>query len=183
MGRPRKTPPLTDQIKRLDDEIPALEVAIGLQEQRQRQAEAALSEPMGELVSAVLDLSAAQQEHALDEVRGVLAQLAPPFARLIAGDRVRTAIIGERFMMPREAKPPFGGQRAVKSMLDGIPSTMKPSELSERLLTECAEASASEMISLIRGENRAATFDRRPHDLSKQPWRGHGIYGPLFRGG
>lgn len=158
MGRPRKTKSLADQIRDLDEEIPALEVAIRLQEQRQRDAEAAIAAPRLALVGAVLERGAERQGEAIEQTHVILAQLAGPLAVLIAEDKIREALIGDRFPIPRGAVPPFGGLRAAKTLLEGLPEKMRPSDLAERLLFEKAHALSTETIAEIRGDESCYDF-------------------------
>lgn len=151
MGRPRKIKPLGDQLRELDDEIPALEVAIGLQEQRQRDAEAAVAVPRLQLVEVVLERAAERQAACLEQTRSILAQLATPLAVLIAEDKIREALIGDRFPVPNGVNPPFGGLRAAMTLLEALPPKMRPSELAERLLFEEAHNLASATIAEIKG--------------------------------
>lgn len=152
MGRPRKTPSLSDQISRLDEEIPGIEVALTVQEQRIQAIEAAGAEPNLTLVGAVLEVGAEQRAADFADIRRTLAQLAPAFARLIAGDKIRGALIGDRFPMPRGAKPPFGGLQAVRSVLHGIPDPMRPVELDESALFAEAHEISTATIAQIKGD-------------------------------
>jgi len=148
----RKAKARDDRLATLDDEIPALEVAIRLQQQRIADADSAVAAPQLAFTAPVLDLVCEAQGAAVAEIRAGMAALAPALARLIAADQIRTATIGERFPLPDGKAPPIGGLPLFRAFAKALPERFKPAELAETLLFQAAHAISSETIASIKGE-------------------------------
>jgi len=140
-----------NRLVKLDEEAAAKNAAIRIQELRAAEADNAARLPQMPFIAAVLNIAAEVQGDGVEAVRSALAGLAPTFARLIAGDQLRGALLGDRHAIPPGAAPPFSGITVLRNTVKAIPERLLPSELSEERLFEAARAISSDIINQIKG--------------------------------
>src|SRR3989344_301953 len=140
-----------NRLAKLDEEAAAKNAAIRIQELRAAEADNAARLPQMPFIASVLNIAAEVQGDGVEAVRSALAGLAPTFARLIAGDQLRGALLGDRHAIPPGASPPFSGITVLRNTVKAIPERLLPSELSEERLFEAAREISSDIINQIKG--------------------------------
>lgn len=140
-----------NRLAKLDEEAAAKNAAIRIQEARATEADNAARRPQMPFVAAVLNIAADVQGDGIEAVRAALAGLAPTFARLVAGDQLRGALLGDRHAIPPGSAPPFSGITVLRNTVKAIPERLLPPELSEERLFEAAREISSEIINQIKG--------------------------------
>lgn len=139
------------RLTKLDRSVPARVAAIRMQRERVDAAEASVKQCRALLATPALHIVAEMQIEATDAIRSIVAQLVPAFARLIASDHVRNALLGERFAVPAGSPIGIGGLRTVEAIVKALPDRLKPPELANVLLFEAANAVSTDMLSQIKG--------------------------------
>lgn len=140
-----------NRLAKLDEDAAAKSAAIRIQEKRVEQAEAAAALPQAPFISAILNIATAIQGNGVANVRAALGSLAPTFARLVAGDQLRGALLGDRHPVPAGAAPPFSGLTVMRNTVNAIPERLRPPELTEQRLLEAAREISADIINQIKG--------------------------------
>lgn len=141
-----------DRLAELNEAIPVRAAAIEKQEQRVSEAIAIESLPNLPLIEATLDIVAEIQGDGASEAAAKLAELAPIAAKIIAADQVRSALIGDRFAMPRGYAPPFRGLALIQALSEALPERLRPAELEQALLLDAAREISLPIIRYVTGD-------------------------------
>lgn len=117
----------------------------------------ALQEKLGKADTAVSDAALTdfrvERDAAVTDAIEAIASLRPTLARLIAAERVRRRLIGDRFTFDARHHDPrqlWSGEHVAAKFLDSIPSRLLPDGF-PAAVTATAERIAAEMLAALKG--------------------------------
>lgn len=138
-------------IARLAGAMPAMEAAIVLQQPRIEAAAAKVETSRASLIAEVIALANQMQDEASTAARAMVAELAGPFATMIAADQLQTGLIGERFALPPGAAAPFNGETVARRMVASLPDRLRPERFEPAVLARNATEISTPIINEIKG--------------------------------
>jgi hypothetical protein len=119
---------------------------IGQLEGRLADAELALSD-------STLTAFRADRDEAHATALEVIASLVPFMARLVAADRVRRALVGDRYRLNATRHPPielWSGELVARAFANAVPDRLRPEAFVETI-EAAAENMATEAMALLKG--------------------------------
>lgn len=114
-------------------------------------AEEAIAVHTRRLSDTKMDFSEALTTAALPLVTNALNTLTEPLARLAAVSVVRERLMGARFRYDAARHPePIGAKQIVASLIQGLPSSLKPAQLTVEAVMTRADAIAADVLAQVQ---------------------------------
>jgi len=146
-------PPKLQRVKRiasLSEKIPALTAAIPLQQTRVEERRQQLQATRLPFTAAIVQATISIQEPAAERIKATLAALKPDLIDIIAADLIRSEMIGDRFPISTDQRPPFAGSVVARKLLSSIPPRLLPAELTFDRLEASARSAAAAAVHHIK---------------------------------
>jgi len=141
------------QIDRLRKKARAAKRAAELEGAGIGQLEGRLAEAELALSDAALSAFRADRDEAHAAALEVIASLAPLMARLVAADRVRRALVGDRYRLNATRHPPielWSGEIVTRAFVKAVPDRLRPDAFAETI-EAVAENMAAKALASLKG--------------------------------